>query len=82
LASQIGNLLNVHELSNTLKLKRREVLKYLNVLEQTFIVKLVRPFSANKRTEVSKMPKIYFLDNGIVIYYVPAVLISKFISEI
>lgn len=66
LASQVGNLLNVNELSNTLKMNRRQVLKYLEVLEQTFIIKLLTPFYSNKRTEISKMPKIYLLDNGII----------------
>lgn len=66
LSSQIGNLLNIHELSNTLMIGRRQIIKYLDVLEQTFIIKLLTPFSSNKRTEISKMPKIYFLDTGIV----------------
>jgi len=66
LSSQIGNLLNVNELSNTLKTGRRQIVKYLNVLEQTFIIKLLNPFFSNKRTEISKMPKIYLLDSGIV----------------
>lgn len=66
LSSQIGNLLNVSELSNTLKISRRQIVKYLDVLEQTFIIKLITPFSSNKRTEISKMPKLYVLDSGIV----------------
>ena len=65
LSSQIGNLLNINELSNTLKISRREIVKYLDVLEQTFIIKLLNPFSSNKRTEISKMPKLYLWDNGI-----------------
>ncbi|HDH13176.1 MAG TPA: ATP-binding protein [Nitrospirae bacterium] len=66
LASQIGNLLNVNELSNTLNIGRRQVLKYLDVLEQTFIIKLLSPFYSNKSTEISKMPKLYLLDSGII----------------
>ena len=66
MASQIGNLLNVNELSNTLNAGRRQILNYLDILEQTFIIKLLRPFHSNKRTEISKMPKLYFLDNGII----------------
>jgi len=68
ISSQIGSLLNIHELSNTLKTSRREILKYLDILEQTFIIKLIRPFHSNKRTEVSKMPKVYLMDNGIINY--------------
>lgn len=66
LAAQIGNLLNIHELSNTLQTGRRQIQKYLNVLEQTYIIKLLKPFYSNKRTEISKMPKLYLLDSGII----------------
>jgi predicted AAA+ superfamily ATPase len=41
---------------NTLK-------SYLEILEQTFIIKQVKPFYTNKTKEIVKMPKIYFLDN-------------------
>lgn len=66
LSSQVGNLLNVHELSNTLRIGRRIVEKYLSILEQTFIIKLLPPFSSNRRIEIVKMPKIYFMDSGLV----------------
>lgn len=66
LASQIGNLLNVNELSNTLQASRRQIINYLNVLEQTYIIKLLPPFHLNKRAEISKMPKVYLLDSGII----------------
>lgn len=66
LASQIGDLLNIHELCNTLKTERRQMLKYLDILEQTFIIKILHPFHSNKRTEISKMPKLYLLDSGII----------------
>lgn len=66
LSSQIGNLLNVNELSNTLKIGRRQIVKYLDVLEQTFIIKLLTPYCSNKRTEIIKMPKLYFWDTGII----------------
>lgn len=65
LASQIGNLVNIEELSNTLNLSRKTVKKFINYLEQTFIIKRLRPFYTNIRKEITKMPKIYFLDLGI-----------------
>ncbi|MCX6799544.1 MAG: DUF4143 domain-containing protein [Candidatus Falkowbacteria bacterium] len=45
---------------------RYEIEKYLNILEQTFIIKLVYPYFKNKRKEITKMPKIYFSDLGLV----------------
>ncbi len=65
LASQSGQLLNVKELSSTCKLSAQTVEKYLFLLEQTYIVKLVRPYSRNIRSELSKTPKVFFFDSGL-----------------
>lgn len=64
LASQSGQLLNVLEISNTLKINRETVLEYLDLLENTFMIKRVTPFHKNLRSEISKNPKIFFLDTG------------------
>lgn len=65
LASQSGQLLNVFELSNTCNIAKPTVENYLFLLEQTYIVKSVRPFSRNVRSELSKTPKIFFYDTGL-----------------
>ncbi len=65
LAHQIGNLVNFKEISNTLQLNLVTTKKFLFLLENTFIISLCRPFFKNKRKEISKMPKIYFLDLGL-----------------
>lgn len=65
LASQSGNILNVTELSNTCKLAKQTVEKYLFIMENTYILKLVRPFSGNIRSELFKAPKIFFYDSGL-----------------
>jgi len=65
LAAQSGNLLNVSELSATCSLSRETVERYLFLLEQTYIVRLVRPYSRNLRSELTKTPKIFFYDTGL-----------------
>lgn len=65
LASQIGNLVNISELANTLGLHKATIEKYLYLLEGTFVFKRLSPFYRNVRREISKMPKIYALDLGI-----------------
>jgi len=65
LASQSGNLLNIAELSNTCGLARDTIERYLLILEQTFILRLVRPFSRNIRSELFKTPKVFFYDTGL-----------------
>lgn len=65
LALQIGELLVYKELSNAASLSFSNVKEHLNVLEETFILKLVKPFFTNKRLELVKNPKPYFLDTGL-----------------
>lgn len=65
LSSQSGNLLNVFELSNTVDIARQTIEEYLFLLENTYIIKLVQPFYKNKRSELFKTSKIYFIDQGL-----------------
>lgn len=65
LAFQSGQLLNISELSNTTKITKQTIEKYLFIMENTYIIRLVRPFSRNIRSELFKLPKIYFYDTGL-----------------
>jgi len=64
LALQAGQLVNAQELANTLDISNDTVLKYVYVLQKSYIIRLCRPFFRNVRKELTKMPKVYFLDNG------------------
>ncbi|MBI5222381.1 MAG: ATP-binding protein, partial [Candidatus Magasanikbacteria bacterium] len=65
LAAQIGNLVNTQELAVSSRLNRQTVEKYLFLLSETFIIKLLTPYFRNTRQEIIKMPKVYFNDNGL-----------------
>jgi uncharacterized protein len=65
LAGQTGQLVNVNELSNTLKIRNETVQNYLEVMEKCFHFALLKPFSANLRKELVKMPKGYLMDSGL-----------------
>jgi predicted AAA+ superfamily ATPase len=65
LASQSGNLLNVNEISNTLRITNATVENYLYVLQKCFHVTLLKPFYNNLRKELTKMPKVYINDIGL-----------------
>ncbi len=65
LCSQIGNLLNINELSNTTNIPRRKIEKYLDLLKHTFVLDIIDPYKNNIRSQVSKMPKTFFFDLGI-----------------
>jgi predicted AAA+ superfamily ATPase len=64
LAGQSGNLINVNELSTTLKIKHETVMNYMTVLQKCFHISLVKPFYRNLRKELTKMPKVYLHDTG------------------
>lgn len=64
LALQIGSLINYNELCDVTGFNHNELTNYLNVLEKTFITLRSMPFYTNKRTELVKAPKIFFMDNG------------------
>jgi predicted AAA+ superfamily ATPase len=65
LALQIGSLVSVNEISQTLGISRATVDKYVRLLEQSYVIKVVRSFSRNPRTEIKKAFKIYFIDIGV-----------------
>lgn len=65
LAAQSGNLLNNLELANTVGLAWKTIEEYLFLLENTYVIKLVRPYHKNLRSELFKTPKVYLIDHGI-----------------
>lgn len=65
LASQIGSIFTVSEISRTLGISYNTVKDYLWYLEKTFIIYRVNPFFRNIRKEISKSPIYYFYDLGL-----------------
>jgi predicted AAA+ superfamily ATPase len=64
-AGQIGNLCNFSEWGAITGISQDTVTEYCRLLEETHILRLLRPFIGGKRAEIVKAPKVYFLDNGI-----------------
>ncbi|KKR11728.1 MAG: hypothetical protein UT40_C0032G0009 [Candidatus Woesebacteria bacterium GW2011_GWA1_39_21b] len=65
LAFQIGTEVAISELASNLSLDHRTVTRYLELLEQSFVIYQVRGFSRNLRKEIAKTSRYYFLDNGV-----------------
>ena len=65
LAFQVGSEVSKNELSNTLGIDSKSVERYLDLLEKSFVIKRLEPFSTNRRKTISKKGKYFFLDNGI-----------------
>ena len=65
LAFQVGNQVSYNELSKLVGLDNKTVERYINLLEQVFIIFRLGSFSRNLRTELNSSRKIYFYDCGI-----------------
>jgi predicted AAA+ superfamily ATPase len=65
LSSQIGNLININELSRESGLPYKVCEEYLYLLEQMYIIRLLEPYFVNKRKVIRKMKKVYFCDLGL-----------------
>jgi len=65
LADQSGNLLNMNELSNILRIKNETVSSYLHIMQKCYHIALIKPFFRNMRKELIKMPKVFLLDSGL-----------------
>ncbi len=65
LANQSWNLLNIKEISSTVGASVNTINEWIFLLENTFVIKLISPFCSKLRQELTKMPKIFFIDNGI-----------------
>jgi hypothetical protein len=60
-----GNLLNVSDLARSLEVSAHTVADYLEVLEATFMVRRLQPFHANVQKRLTKSPKLYVRDSGL-----------------
>jgi predicted AAA+ superfamily ATPase len=65
LAHQAGSEVSVNELATQLQMARPTVDRYLDLLEQTFVILRLPSFSTNPRKEISKSQKVFFWDAGI-----------------
>lgn len=65
LAFQVGSEVNENELANRLKIDRKTLVSYLEILEKSFVILRLHPYSQNPRREIGRRYKVYFLDLGI-----------------
>lgn len=65
LALQIGNEISYHELGQLIEADKQTVERYIDLLEQCFVVFKLNAYSGNLRNEIKKSKKIYFYDLGI-----------------
>ena len=67
-AVRTGNLLNYNSLARDCDIDLRTAQVWMNTLERSGLVYLLRPYSPNVTKRIIKTPKIYFLDTGLASY--------------
>ncbi len=65
LASINSSMVNYEEAGKVSSLYFKELKEVLSIFEDTYIIKLIRPFHKNLTTELKKNPKVYFIDSGL-----------------
>jgi predicted AAA+ superfamily ATPase len=63
-----GQLLNYNYLSKSLGVTAPSVKKYIQFLEHAFLIELLEPYSGNSSKRITKSPKVYLRDTGILHY--------------
>ncbi len=69
LMERVGSKLDIQKLSKELGVSRISVNEYISFLENTYFIKLVRPFSRNRDIEIRSTPKVYLCDTGMINRY-------------
>ena len=65
LAHEHGSLFNASHLSKSLRITSPTVQRYVDILEQAFLIRSLRPYYANVKKRLVKSPRIYWRDSGL-----------------
>jgi len=69
LFAQSGGMFEATRFAKPCEVSRQTITNYLSVLEATFVVHVVRPYSTHRSTEIVAAPKVYGFDTGFVCYH-------------
>jgi len=65
LAHSHGQTLNASKLADSMGVSGHTIRKYIDLLEQTFVVRTLQPWSGNTKKRLIKAPKVYIRDTGL-----------------
>jgi hypothetical protein len=69
LMNQSGGVFEATRFARSCEVSRTTISNYLAVLESTYAVHILRPFSTHRSTEIVSAPKVYGFDTGFICYY-------------
>jgi len=65
-AGRVGQVLNLSSLANECGISQPTAKSWLSILESSYIVYLLKPYYKNFNKRLTKSPKLYFYDTGLV----------------
>lgn len=65
-AARTGQLLNASDIGNAVDVDHKTVKAWLSVLQTSNIIRIIEPFWPNVGKSLTKTPKLYFMDTGLV----------------
>lgn len=65
LAARSGNKVDYSKLSSISGINRQKIAAYIQLLEHTYLIYQISPFTKNIDKEISQQKKLYFADSGI-----------------
>ncbi len=81
LANLNGQLLNYASLAKSLGVSAPTVKRYVQFLQQAFLIELLEPLTGNTTKRISKSPKIYIKDTGIANYMLGTVTYNDLLAH-
>ena len=70
LAVNNAQKIKYEEISHATSLSFLEIKEYIEILKETYLIQILKPFYTNKNKELVKIPKVYFMDNGVRNYFI------------
>ncbi|MCD6496405.1 MAG: ATP-binding protein [Candidatus Aenigmarchaeota archaeon] len=65
LSVSIGGIISYGTITSHLGISFQTIKKYMAAMEKSYLIKLIPPFFSNKSKEITKQPKMYFIDTGL-----------------
>ncbi len=65
LAMQAGSMVNLSEIASHCSVSVGTVSSHIEILEESHIVRAIRPYAGGKRRELTGTTKVFFVDNGV-----------------
>jgi predicted AAA+ superfamily ATPase len=81
LAGQVSSLVNYSNIAKSIGITDKTVAKYVKVLEALYIIKLLPAYSNNILKQVTKSPKVHFIDSGLASFLLNASLESSMLGK-